>query len=300
MKISTIPLFFFVLLFSVSTAQAQIPDLKNVKILTTHVAGNVYMLEATGDVAGNIGVTAGPDGLLLIDTQFAPLADRVNVALQKISKGKIRYIVNTHHHEDHVHGNRALRTSAVVLGHQKTQSRLQNLSPENRLDLSFEKKMSIFFNGEEIQLFHFPSGHTDNDVVVYFTESNVFHLGDLWNSGTQSFPTVDIDAGGSVLGMLKNVETLIRIIPPDAKIIPGHYSLSNLDDLKRTRTMLEETIAHVQNQIQDGKTLDQILKGGLPSKYETWGTAYTNAEKWVINLYNGLKKEHTFNKQNIP
>jgi glyoxylase-like metal-dependent hydrolase (beta-lactamase superfamily II) len=300
MKKQTIPLFLFVLLFWVSAAQAQIPDLKNVKIITTHVAGNVYMLEATGDVAGNIGVSAGPDGILLIDTQFAPLADRIRAALKTINKGKVRYIVNTHHHEDHAHGNRTLGHSAILIGHQNTQGRLKETSPENQPDLSFENQMSLFFNGEEIRLIYFPSGHTDNDVVVYFTKSNVFHLGDLWNSGTRSFPTVDIDAGGSVLGMLKNVEALIQIIPPDAKIIPGHYSLSDLNDLKRTQTMLVDTISHVQNQMNAGKTLDQILQDGLPHEYETWGTAYTSEEQWIKNLYIDLKQEHTFPKKNRP
>jgi cyclase len=296
MKKLTFPLFFFTLLFGICAAQTQIPDLKNAKIITTHVAGNVYMLEATGDVAGNIGVSAGPDGILLIDTQFAPLADRIRAALQKINKGEIRHIINTHHHEDHAHGNHALGPSAIIIGHHKTQSRLHDLSPENRLDLSFEKQMSIFFNGEEILLFYFPNGHTDNDVVVYFTKSNVFHLGDLWNSGIKSFPTVDLDAGGSVLGMLKNVEALIQIIPPEAKIIPGHYSLSNLDDLKRTHTMLVETISFVKNRMKNGRSLDSIQKEGLPSKYDTWGTAYTNAEEWIKNIFNGLKIEHTFHK----
>ena len=292
MKKLKFPLFFFTLtlLFGISAAYTQIPDLTNVKIIVTPVAGNVYMLEATCDVAGNIGVSAGPDGILLIDTQFAPLADRIRSALNKINKGKIRYVINTHHHEDHAHGNFALGRSAILIGHQKTLERLQDLSPDNPLDLSFEKQMSIYFNDEEIQLFYFHSGHTDNDVVVHFTKSNVFHLGDLWNSGIHSFPTVDLEAGGSVLGMLKNVEALIQIIPPDAKIIPGHYSLSNLDDLKRTHTMLVETISFVKGRMEAGRSLDSIQKEGLPSRYNTWGTAYTNAEAWIKNLYDGLKK----------
>lgn len=281
----------FVLFSGRPAAQSQIPDLRDVRIITTHVAGNVYMLEATGDVAGNIGVSAGPDGILLIDTQFAPLAGRIKRALRSITDGEIRYLINTHHHEDHAFGNAALGRSALIISHNKTRRRLLDISPVNRPDLSFEKKMSIFFNGEEIQLVHFPPGHTDNDVVVNFKKSNVFHLGDLWNSGISSFPTVDIDAGGSVVGMLKNVEALIKIIPPDAKIIPGHYALSDLADLERTRTMLVETLSFVQNQMKSGKSLDQIKAEGLPSKYEAWGTAYTSAEEWIENVYIGLQKE---------
>jgi glyoxylase-like metal-dependent hydrolase (beta-lactamase superfamily II) len=233
----------------------------------------------------------------LIDTQFAPLADRIKSALRSISDGEIRYIINTHHHEDHAFGNVALGQSALIIGHRKTKNRLLDISPENRPDLSFEKKMSVFFNGEEIQLIHFPPGHTDNDVVVYFTKSNVFHLGDLWNSGISSFPTVDINAGGSVRGMLKNVEKLIAIIPPGAKIIPGHYSLSDLDDLKRTRTMLVETLSLVQDKMNSGISLEEIKAEGLPSQYKAWGTAYTNAEEWIENLYIGLQKEKSFTKK---
>jgi glyoxylase-like metal-dependent hydrolase (beta-lactamase superfamily II) len=273
--------------------QSQIPDLKDARIITTHVAGNIYMLEATGDVAGNIGVSAGPDAILLIDTQFAPLADRIKSALRSITKANIRYIINTHHHEDHAFGNVALGQSALIISHNQTQHRILEISPENRPDLCFEKKMSVFFNGEEIELIHFPPGHTDNDVVVYFTKSNVFHVGDLWNSGISSYPTVDISAGGSVLGMLQNVESLIKIIPPDAKIIPGHYSLSDLADLKRTRTMLVDTISFVQKNMKSGKSLDQIKAEGLPSKYEKWGTAYTSANEWIENLYMGLQKEES-------
>jgi glyoxylase-like metal-dependent hydrolase (beta-lactamase superfamily II) len=274
-----------------SGSPSQIPDLKDVRIITTHVAGPVYMLEATGDVAGNIGVSAGPDGILLIDSQFAQLADRIRSALRSINEREIRYIINTHHHEDHTFGNAALGHDALIIGHRNTRRRILEISPGNRPELSFEKRMSIIFNGEKIDLIHFPPGHTDNDVVVHFTESNVFHLGDLWNSGISSFPTVDIDAGGSVRGMLRNVETLIRIIPPDAKIIPGHYSLSDLDDLKRTRNMLVETLTLVHSQMDSGKSLEEIKAEGLPSAYKAWGTAYASAEEWIENLYIGLQKE---------
>jgi glyoxylase-like metal-dependent hydrolase (beta-lactamase superfamily II) len=270
---------------------AQIPDLTNVRIITTHVSGNVYMLEATGDVAGNIGVSAGPDGLLLIDTQFAPLAEKIRDALRSIESGEVRYIINTHHHEDHTHGNQALGEEAVIIGHAKTRSRLLDISPQKCPDLIFETRLTVFFNEEKIDLYHFPEGHTDNDVVVHFTESNVFHLGDLWNSGISSFPTVDIEAGGSVMGMLKHIDSLIQIIPPDAKIIPGHYSFSDMEDLKRTRRMLVETISLVREKMDAGKSLDRIKKEGLPPAYEKWGCAYTSAEEWIENLYSALQKE---------
>jgi len=297
MRIAAIVVSLLAFLGGASPIQEQIPNLEGVRIVSTHVSGNVYMLEATGDVAGNIGVSAGPDGILLIDTQFAPLADKIQSALQTINQGKIRYIINTHHHMDHSHGNYALGQSAVIIGHRITRERLQESFPENLPDLIFENQISLFFNGEEIKISHFPKGHTDNDVIVYFTKSNVFHLGDLWNSGISSFPTVDLDAGGSVLGMLKNVETLIQLIPQDAKIIPGHYALSDLNDLKRTHVMLVDTITLVQNKMKAGKTLEQIQYEGLPSKYSEWGTAYTNATEWIKNIYLNLHKENNIIKE---
>ncbi len=268
--------------------QEDLPDLSNVKIVSTHVAGNIYMFEATGDVAGNIAVSAGSDGVLLVDTQFAPLSKLILAELKKITDGNIKFIINTHHHADHTHGNRNLGKSAIVIAHSNAQKRLLHMPEDVQPKMTFDKKMSLFFNGEKIELIHFPHGHTDNDVVVFFTKSNVIHTGDLWNSGISSFPTVDIEAGGSVMGMLENIEELIRFIPKDAKIIPGHYALSDIDDLKSTRDMLKETIGFVIEKKAGGKSLEEIKKEGFPSKYDSWGTAYTNAETWIENIYHGL------------
>ena len=186
------------------------PSLRGVDINTIHVAGHIYMLEATGDVAGNIAVSAGPDGILLVDTQWAPLADKIREALRKISSKEIQYIINTHHHTDHTHGNRILGESATIISHINATKRLADSPRPSRPDITFEEKMSLYFNGEKIDLLHFPHGHTDNDLVVFFRESNVIHLGDLWNSGIASFPTVDLSSGGSVTGMLQNISRLIK------------------------------------------------------------------------------------------
>jgi formylglycine-generating enzyme required for sulfatase activity/glyoxylase-like metal-dependent hydrolase (beta-lactamase superfamily II) len=268
-----------------------LPDLSNVKIVTTHVAGNIYMLEATEDVAGNIAVSAGPDGILLVDTQFAPLSKLIVAELKKIAKGKIKYIINTHHHADHTHGNGELGSAPIIIAHAKAQERLLHIPSEGRPTIAFHDRMSLFFNGEKIDLVHYPEGHTDNDLVVFFTKSNVVHMGDLWNSGISSFPTVDIEAGGSISGMLKNIEKLIRIIPENAKIIPGHYALSDLDDLRSTWEMLKETTGLVMEKKAAGKSLENIEKEGFPSRYDSWGTAYTNADTWIENIYDGLDQE---------
>jgi glyoxylase-like metal-dependent hydrolase (beta-lactamase superfamily II) len=274
--------------FGIGAVQEEMPNLDNVEIITTHIAGNVYMLEATGDVAGNIAVSAGSDGLLLVDTQFAPLAPKIREALKKISQEQIKYIINTHHHDDHTHGNSVLGASATIISHDNTRKRLKEARRYPLPHITFQKQISIHFNGEEIKIVHFPRGHSDNDVVVYFTKSNVVHTGDLWNSGIWSFPFVDLDAGGTIYGMLHNVERLIESIPANAKIIPGHYASSDLTDLKRTRNMLAETIETVRWKKAKGISLDQIKKEGFPSKYDSWGTAYTDASSWIENIYKGL------------
>ena len=279
------------IVFYHGNSQENVPDLSNVKILMTHVTGNIYMLEATGDVAGNIAVSAGQDGILLVDTQFAPLSDLILTELKKITEENIKFIANTHHHADHTHGNMTLGKSPIIITHSNAQKRLLHMPSEAQPTITFDKRMSIFFNGEKIDLIHYPHGHTDNDVVVFFTKANVIHMGDLWNSGNSSFPTVDIEAGGSILGMLKNIEELIRTIPRDAEIIPGHYALSDLDDLKSTRDMLQETISLVMEKKSEGKSLEDIQKEGFPLRYNSWGTAYTNAETWIENIFLGLDKD---------
>jgi glyoxylase-like metal-dependent hydrolase (beta-lactamase superfamily II) len=277
----------FVLLGAI-WGQEEIPQLENVEILVTPVAGNISMLEATGDVAGNIAVSAGQDGFLLVDTQFAPLAGQIQQALDKIGTGEIRYVINTHHHSDHAHGNSVLGKNATVITHANAYRRLIQNPKARRPDVSFRQEMSLRFNGEEIRIIHLPGGHTDGDSVVWFTGSNVWHLGDLWNSGISSFPTVDLDAGGTVLGMLKNIERLIELIPEDARIIPGHYSVSDLQDLRATYDMLAETVDLVRRNKAAGYTLEQIKQAGLPPKYKSWGTGYASADDWIENLYRGL------------
>ena len=192
---------------------------------------------------------------------------------------------------DHSHGNAALGKSATLIAHDKARKRLLQMPEDARPRITFDNQISIHFNEEEIKVIHYPHGHTDNDVAVFFTGSNVVHLGDLWNSGMSSFPTVDIEAGGSIYGMLKNIENLIRIIPEDAHIIPGHYALSDLGDLKRMREMLVETIDIVKRKKTAGMNLEQIKKEGFPAKYKEWGTAFTNSTTWIENIYHGLENQ---------
>ena len=275
------------------TAWAQ-QDFSNVRIKTHHVAGTVYMLEGSG---GNIGVSAGSDGLLIIDDQFAPLAQKIRAALDKLSEGKLEFVLNTHWHGDHTGGNEAFGKEATIIAHTNVRTRLatkQTLfnreigpSPKEALPvITFDDSLSLHFNGEEIKALHFPRGHTDGDSVIFFTKSNVVHMGDLFFAGM--FPFVDLDHGGDVEGLARNVKSIIELIPPDAKIIPGHGPLSVLKDLQEYHQALVTTIEIVRQRRSAGKTLAQTKEAGLPEKWEAWGTGFIDTDRWIESVYDSL------------
>jgi glyoxylase-like metal-dependent hydrolase (beta-lactamase superfamily II) len=285
-----------VLLFAIS-AHAQ-TDFSKVEIKATKVAGNVYMLQGAG---GNIGVSVGDDGLLIVDDQFAPLADKIRAALKGLADKKLRFILNTHWHGDHTGGNVAFGPEATIIAHDNVRKRLATEqkstvfnsttppSPKEALPvITFNDSLSVHFNGEDIRAIHFPHGHTDGDSVIFFSTSNVVHLGDDFFAGR--FPFVDLESGGSVEGLVKNIGELIAKIPPTAKLIPGHGPISTLDDLKSYHRMLQQTSEIVRQKIAAGKTLDQVKSEGLPAEWEPWGTGFIKTDRWVETIYKSLKK----------
>jgi glyoxylase-like metal-dependent hydrolase (beta-lactamase superfamily II) len=280
-----------VLLFAVS-ARAQ-TDFSKVEIKATKVAGNVYMLEGSG---GNIGVSVGDDGLLIVDDQFAPLADKIRAALKGLADKKLRFILNTHWHGDHTGGNVAFGPEATIIAHDNVRKRLATEqksavfnrttppSPKEALPvITFNNSLSVHFNGEEIRAIHFPQGHTDGDSVIFFSSSNVVHLGDDFFAGR--FPFVDLESGGTVEGLIKNIGELIEKIPAGAKLIPGHGPISTLDDLKSYHRMLQQTTEIVRQKIAAGKTVDQIKTEGLPAEWAPWGAGFIKTDRWVETIY---------------
>jgi len=272
-------------------ANPDLPDLSGVTIVTHKISDRIYMLEATRDTAGNIGVLVGSDGILIVDDQFAELTPQIEAALEQISDNKLRYILNTHHHADHSDGNSRLASDSqvTIVAHDQTRHRLLSRGPANWPDITFDDNMSIHFGREHVRLISIPGGHTDNDVVVIFESSNVVHLGDLMNSGISSFPVADLSSGGNALNILKNVESLLSIVPDGATIIPGHGPLTDKSELYQLHTMLMETIEIVSVSKQAGKSLEQIQAEGLPSKYAEWGHGYMNAEGWITMIYESIE-----------
>ena len=288
----------FILCVRFETTYAQ--DFSKVEIKVTKVAGNVYLLEGSG---GNIGVSVGPDGILIVDDQFAPLADKIKAALKTLGEGKLKFVLNTHYHGDHTGGNVAFGPDAPIIAQTNVRQRLSveqkskffnrttPPSPKEALPvITFDQAVSVFFNGEEIKVIHFPHGHTDGDSVIFFTGSNVVHMGDDFFNGR--FPVVDLEAGGDVEGMTKNVGDIISRLPAGVKIIPGHGPLSDVEGLKTFHRMLTETTEIVRKRVAAGKTLEQIKAEGLPEEWKSWGTGFINTSRWIELIYNSLSAKH--------
>ena len=262
-------------------------DFSRIKIKTTHVAGNIYMLEGAG---GNIGVSVGPDGILLVDDQFAPLAEKIRNALKELGEVPLKFLINTHFHGDHTGGNVIFGDEAHIIAHANVRKRLQiEASPKEALPVvTFNDSLSIHFNGEEARVIHFPHSHTDGDSAIFFTGSNVVHTGDLFFSGR--FPYVDLDSGGDVEGLIKHIEKLLTELPPDVKLIPGHGPLSDIDDLKTYHQTLVATTDMIRDQIEAGKSLEEIRAAGLPKKWRSWGAGFISTGRWIEIVYRSLAK----------
>src|SRR3954471_13287750 len=271
---------------SIHLAFAQ-QDFSAVEIKTIHVAKNIYMLQGSG---GNIGVSVGEDGTLIVDDQFAPLAGKILDALKRLNPNKPRYVLNTHHHGDHIGGNPQFGRDGEIIAHANVRKRLlaSKLEKAGLPVVTFEDSLSVHFNGEEVKIVHVPPAHTDGDSVVYFTGANVIHFGDTFFSGR--FPNIDLNGGGSVRGYIKGMEKAVQNTPADAKLIPGHGPLSTIKELKESYEMLVETSGIVQKAIDSGKTLQQIKEKGLPEKYKSWAVPTITSDRWLEILYNGLKR----------
>jgi cyclase len=305
-----ISLFLTALLFTFCWASAQDHDFSKVQIKVTKVAGNVYML---GGAGGNIGASVGEDGIVVVDDQYAPLADKIQAALKGITELPVRFIINTHYHEDHTGGNAYFQKQAPIIAHDNVRKRLESggtagnggsvhfdakPAPKEALPIiTFDHDVTVHLNGEDIRALYFPAGHTDGDSVIFFPKSNVVHMGD--DFVTYGFPFVDLGGGGSVEGMISAVEQVMAQLPPDVKVIPGHGPVSNLGDMKKFVTMLKETLAVVDKGIKQGKSLEQMQKENVLAPWEKWNGGFLKTDTWLETLYNDLTgKKGEFIKHN--
>ncbi len=254
------------------------------------INGTVYLLEATG---GNVALCAGSEGAVLVDVPQAGDVPRIIATLENFRLGPLRYLVNTHWHSDHVAGNAALGAAMPIVAHANVRRHIgvdrwfragiQTLAPAQPPvawpRITFDDKLTLYLNGEEIQLHYLPGGHSDSDVLVWFTQANVVHLGDLFWPGV--FPFVDVEHGGSVTKLLEHIELLLTWLPETATLIPGHGPVSTRPALVEYGHMLRATTQWIGEQREMGRTLAELQKAGLPEAWKPWGNGFVSEAAWI-------------------
>jgi glyoxylase-like metal-dependent hydrolase (beta-lactamase superfamily II) len=292
-------------------AASQDQDFSKVEMKVTKVAGSVYMLQGAG---GNIGASVGDDGIVIVDDQYAPLADKIQAALKGITDKPVRFVINTHYHGDHTGGNVYFQKQAPIIAQDNVRKRLESggsagnggsIHMDNKpVDkgalpiITFDHDVTVHLNGEDIRALFFPAGHTDGDSIIFFPKSNVVHMGD--DFVTYGFPFIDVDSGGSINGMIDGVEKVIAQVPPDVKIIPGHGPVSSLDDVSAYLTMLKETRGAVEKALKQHKTLAQMKQAKLLDPWKKYSGDFVNQDAFLETLYNSLtgQKNGKFIKHN--
>ena len=281
-----------------AAALAQQRDFSKVEIKSTKVAGNVWFLEGMG---GNIGASVGDDGVAIVDDQFAPLSPKIHAALQKLSPKPVRFVINTHWHFDHTGGNADFADTATILAQANVRKRLQSGGKTVGMDIppvpakalpivTFEQGLSLWWNGEEIRAIHPGLGHTDGDTVLWFTRSNVVHMGDDYFA--TGYPFVDLASGGSVVKLVESIDVILGQIPADAKVIPGHGPLSDVAGLRKYRNMLDGAVGAVKKAQAAGKSVEQMQKEKILAEWDAdWGKGYIKPEAFIATIAENLGKK---------
>jgi len=284
-------------------AVAQDQDFSKVQIKVTKVSGNIYMLQGSG---GNIAASVGEDGIVIVDDQYAPLADKIAAALKGIgvTDKPVRFVINTHYHGDHTGGNAPFASGGTtVIAQDNVRKRLetggkagigagmsmdQKAAPKGGLPIiTFDHDVTVHLNGEDIRALHFPAGRTDGDAIIFFPKANVVHMGD--DFVRYGYPFIDVNAGGSVQGMIAACDKVANVLPSDVKVIPGHGDLASIGDVRDYSVMLKETSSAVQGAINSGKTPEQMKKEKILAAWDAkYGKGSITPDLFIETLYNSL------------
>ncbi len=287
------------LLIAAGAAGAQGRDWSKVEIGTHKLADGIYMLTGAG---GNVGVSVGEDGIVLIDDQYAPITPKIQAALAALSDKPARFVINTHWHGDHTGGNENFgKAGAIIVAHDNVRRRLEAgklaelggegtpPAPKAALPVvTFTADVTIHSNGQELQVTHMARSHTDGDSVIEFVEANVIHMGDIFFNGF--YPFIDVDSGGSVDGVIATADRVLAMVDENTKIVPGHGKLASRADLQRYREMLAAIRVNVSKLIAEGKTLEETVAAAPTKDFDpAWGTGGRTPEQITAAIYNSLK-----------
>jgi glyoxylase-like metal-dependent hydrolase (beta-lactamase superfamily II) len=257
--------------------------MSQVQIKTNKIANNFYTLDGNG---GTIGVLTGPDGVLMVDAQFAPLADKIAAAIKQISDGRVRFLINTHVHGDHTGGNEAVgKTGAVIMAREHLRERLVKPAPGANGQpgapappaalpvVTYDAPVTIHMNGEDVQLIPVPAAHTDGDTMVYFPNANVIMIGDYYRS--TGYPNIDRANGGTMNGMLAGFDAAIKLARPDTKIIPGHGAIVDKTAVAAHRDMMIAVRDKVAALVRQGKTQEEVIAAKPTADWDSKVTGAT-------------------------
>lgn len=257
-------------------------DYSGVEVTAHHVSGNYYYLEGAG---GNIGVSVGDDGVIMIDDQFAPLTAKILAAIRTLSDGPIRFVINTHVHPDHTGGNENLgNMGLLILARDEVRVRLEGQLPEAALPvLTYSESVTIHLNDDEVSTIPVPPSHTDGDSYIYFRNADVVHAGDVFR--TVAFPVIDQGNGGTLEGTVDALAILIGMAGPNTKIVPGHGAVSTRQDVMEFRDMVMDVRDRVEDLIAQGMSFEQVLSARPAAPYEAkWG----DPERFLTAVYSEL------------
>ncbi len=287
-------------LAAASAAHAQ-RDWEQVVIRPERLADGFWMLSGAG---GNLLVCAGPDGVLLVDSQYGQLAARIRAAADSLSGGgRLRFVVNTHYHGDHVSGDSAMAAAgAAIVAQANTRRRMDagrfNMTPRESTKaatagalpvLTFADSLTFHLGGPDLRVFHLPPGHTDGDAVVWVPAVDVLHTGDLLFNGT--YPVIDVGAGGSIGGMVHSLERLLTLVGPATRVVPGHGPLADRAAMLRFRDMLVTVRDRVAKLVAEGRTLEQVLAAKpLADLDDAWGGGFMKPDRFLRVVYADLAR----------
>jgi glyoxylase-like metal-dependent hydrolase (beta-lactamase superfamily II) len=281
-------------------AFGQEQDFSTVQIETTEVADGLYMLTGQG---GNIALSTGSDGAVIVDTQFGPLTEKIQTAIGEVGGDDVAFVINTHWHGDHTGGNENFGTAgAVIVAHHNVRVRMSSEqfivaldsrvppSPEAaRPVVTFPSRATFHWNGNAINVFHIENAHTDGDSIVHFTNLNVFHMGDTFFNG--GYPFIDVSSDGSIDGIIAAAEAVLARSDAGTQIIPGHGPLGTPDDLRAYLDVVRRARERIQSLIDQGRSEEEVIAARPTAEWDAqWGAGFMNGETFTRLAYQSLSR----------
>jgi glyoxylase-like metal-dependent hydrolase (beta-lactamase superfamily II) len=278
-------------------------DFAAASIETQEVADGLYMLMLVGAGAGNIALSTGDDGSVIVDTQFGPLNEKIRTAIRRAGGDDVKFVVNTHWHGDHAGGNENFgNAGAVIIAHNNVRVRMSTEqvmaamnqtvppSPAAALPvLTFPTRATFHWNGNRVNVYHVENAHTDGDSIIHFTDKNVFHMGDTFVNG--GYPFIDNGSDGSIHGIIEAAESVLARSDAGTKIIPGHGPLATPDDLRAFLNVVRTTRDRIQSMIDQGRSIDEVVAAKPTAEWDTtYGAGFMNGETFTRFAYTDLKE----------